>query len=91
VLDGEVEAHDGESLLIRVSDPADLNRRLVEAGVRVTELAPERLALEDIVLAATSAGSDRMDRADHVNRVDNIDRPDPPSAGSGRTERLELP
>jgi ABC-type multidrug transport system ATPase subunit len=91
VLDGEVEAHDGESLSIRASDPADLNRRLVEAGVRVTELAAERLALEDIVLAATSAGSDRMDRADHVNRVDNIDRPDPPGAGTGRTERLELP
>jgi hypothetical protein len=62
MLDGQIESHDGDRLLIRVSDPAALNRRLVEAGVRVSELAPERLALEDIVLAATSAGSDRIDR-----------------------------
>jgi ABC-2 type transport system ATP-binding protein len=87
LLDGQIEAHDSDSLLIRVSDGADLNRRLVEAGVRVTELAPERLALEDIVLAATSAGSDRIDRA---NRVDSISRPDPPSS-AGPTDRLELP
>jgi len=87
LLDGQIEAHDADSLLIRVSDAADLNRRLVEAGVRVTELAPERLALEDIVLAATSAGSDRIDRA---NRIDSISRPDPPSS-AGPTDRLELP
>jgi ABC-type multidrug transport system ATPase subunit len=62
LLDGQIESHDGDVLLIRVSDAAELNRGLVEAGVRVSELAPERLALEDIVLAATSAGSDRIDR-----------------------------
>jgi ABC-2 type transport system ATP-binding protein len=94
LLDGQVEVHDGDSLLIRVSDPADLNRRLVEAGVRVTELAPERLALEDIVLAATSAGSDRIDRANRFGRADHADPPDPPgpsAAGAGPADRLELP
>jgi ABC-type multidrug transport system ATPase subunit len=82
LLDGQVEAHDAEGLLIRVSDAAELNRRLVEAGVRVSELAPERRALEDIVLAATSAGSDRIDRQARTGN-------DPGGGGSG--DRLELP
>jgi ABC-2 type transport system ATP-binding protein len=63
LLDGQVEQHDGDSLLVRVDDPADLNARLVKAGVRVVELSPERHTLEDVVLAATEAGSDHLDRA----------------------------
>jgi ABC-type multidrug transport system ATPase subunit len=87
LLDGQVESHDEYSLLIRVSDPAELNRRLVEAGVRVSELAPERLALEDIVLAATSSGSDRIDR---TSRIDRSDHRDPPrDDGSG--DQIALP
>ena len=70
LLDGQVEHQDADSLLIRGSGPAELNRRLVEAGIRVTELAPERLALEDIVLAATSSGSDRIDRAEPGDRIE---------------------
>jgi len=62
LLDGQVEVHDDDSLLIRVSDAAELNARLVEAGVRVHELSPERHTLEDVVLAATEAGNVR--RAD---------------------------
>ena len=97
LLDGQVEADDDDSLLIRVADAADLNRRLVEGGVRVTELAPERLALEDIVLAATSAGSDRMDRVERTgragcpDRLDGTDRADRPSAATDAPDRLELP
>ena len=60
LLDGHVEGGDAESLLVRVDDVAALNALLVEGGVRVTVLAPERHTLEDVVLAATSAGSDRF-------------------------------
>ncbi len=62
LLDGQVEHFDADSLLIRVDDPAALNARLVSAGVRVVELAPERHTLEDVVLAATEPGSDRIVR-----------------------------
>jgi ABC-2 type transport system ATP-binding protein len=81
LLDGQVDAHDGDSLLVRVSDAADLNRRLVQGGVRVSELAPERLALEDIVLAATSTSADRIDRAERRDA----------RTASDRRDRLELP
>ncbi|HSS67675.1 MAG TPA: ABC transporter ATP-binding protein [Nocardioidaceae bacterium] len=90
LLDGQVESHDGDSLLIRVSDSAELNRRLVEGGIRVTELAPERLALEDIVLAATSAGSDRIDRQD-TTRQDGETLPTRPPTAVDPIDRLELP
>ncbi len=62
VLDGQVEHHDGDSLLVRVADAAALNARLVRAGVRVQVLAPERHTLEDVVLAATEAGPEGMER-----------------------------
>jgi ABC-type multidrug transport system ATPase subunit len=62
LLDGRVERIDGERLLVRYADPAALNRLLVEGGVRVTELTHERRTLEDVVLQATSAGSDRMEQ-----------------------------
>jgi len=51
---------DGDRLLVRSADPAGLNRLLVQAGVRVTGLAPERRTLEDVVLELTSSGSDRV-------------------------------
>ncbi len=60
LLDGVIEEYDGERLLVRSADPAALNARLVSAGVRVTMLSTERHRLEDIVLAATSDGSDRF-------------------------------
>ncbi|MBA2774709.1 MAG: ATP-binding cassette domain-containing protein [Nocardioidaceae bacterium] len=60
LLDGQVEHHDDDSLVIRVPDAAELNARLVQAGVRVLELGPERHTLEDVVLAATGAGDDRV-------------------------------
>jgi len=60
LLDGVVEQYDAQRLLVRAADPAALNARLVAAGVRVTWLTPERRRLEDVVLAATTAGSDRV-------------------------------
>ena len=51
-----------ERLLVSGLDPADLNARLVSARVRVSGLAPERRRLEDVVLAATTSGTDRFGR-----------------------------
>jgi ABC-2 type transport system ATP-binding protein len=62
LLDGRVERADGADLLVRHDDAAALNRLLVESGVRVELLAPERRTLEDVVLEATRAGSDRVAR-----------------------------
>ena len=54
LLDGRVEHRDGRRLVVRGKDPAALNAILVEAGVRVEELGPERHGLEQVVLDATS-------------------------------------
>jgi ABC-type multidrug transport system ATPase subunit len=62
LLDGQVEHADARSLLIRHPDPAALNALLVGAGVRVEMLAPEHRTLEEVVLEATRAGSDRVAR-----------------------------
>jgi ABC-type multidrug transport system ATPase subunit len=62
LLDGQVESYDERSLLVRVTDVAALNARLVQGGVRVSVLAPEQHTLEDVVLEATSAAGDRVDR-----------------------------
>ncbi len=58
LLDGTVEDHDAERLLVRTSDPAELNALLVGGGVRVTRLQPEHRRLEDVVLAASTSGTD---------------------------------
>jgi ABC-type multidrug transport system ATPase subunit len=55
LLDGRVEHREADLVLVRADDPADLNHRLVSAGVRVSEIAPVRRDLEEIVLAATEA------------------------------------
>ena len=62
LLDGQVEHVGTDELLVRHADPATLNRLLVENGVRVHLLAPEHRTLEDVVLEATSAGTDRVAR-----------------------------
>lgn len=60
LLDGRVADRDGDRLIVTATDAAALNARLVGAGLRVAELAAETRSLEDVVLAATSAGSDRV-------------------------------
>ena len=54
LLDGRVEAREGDRLVVRADDAATLNRLLVEGGVRVHEIGPERRGLEQVVLEATS-------------------------------------
>lgn len=51
-----VPLEDGSSeILVRATDPASLNQHLVAAGVRVSEIAPFRRTLEEIVLAASES------------------------------------
>jgi ABC-type multidrug transport system ATPase subunit len=59
VLDGRVLAMDGQRLVVRGDDPVAINARLVSAGVPVAGLALERPTLEEVVLAAAGAGTDR--------------------------------
>jgi hypothetical protein len=53
---------------VRHDDPAALNARLVAAGVRVAELAPERRSLEQVVLELTGQGADRVDTSGNEAR-----------------------
>ncbi|MGE5132477.1 MAG: ABC transporter ATP-binding protein [Gemmatimonadota bacterium] len=63
LLDGRAKLSGPDRLLVKGADPADINTRLVAAGLRVTEIAAERRSLEDVVLSVTSSGSDRFDGA----------------------------
>jgi ABC-type multidrug transport system ATPase subunit len=60
-LDGRVLSVDGERVVVRGSDPAEVNALLVGAGVPVTGLALERPTLEEVVLAATGTSPDRVE------------------------------
>jgi ABC-2 type transport system ATP-binding protein len=55
LLDGTVEHRDGERIVVRAADPAELNQRLVRAGVRVRTLGAERRTLEDVIAERTTA------------------------------------
>ena len=57
LLDGVVAHRDGDRLVVLGADPSELNSRLVAAGLRITEIGPERRSLEELVLAVTSAGA----------------------------------
>jgi ABC-type multidrug transport system ATPase subunit len=60
-LDGRVTAVDGERVLVRGADPAEVNALLVRAGVPVRGLALERPSLEQVVLAAAGTSTDRVE------------------------------
>ena len=60
LLDGQVEHRDGERLVVRHADAADLNARLVGAGLRVSAIGRQQRTLEEIVLAVTGTGSDQI-------------------------------
>ncbi len=60
LLDGRIEHRDGDRLVIRGADAAELNALLVADGVRVTELGPERRTLEQVVLAATDTATGQV-------------------------------
>jgi ABC-2 type transport system ATP-binding protein len=62
LLGGRVEQREGDRLVVAEADPAQVNAELVTAGLRVTEIGPERRSLEELMLAVTGSGSDRIDR-----------------------------
>jgi ABC-type multidrug transport system ATPase subunit len=53
LLDGRVVRREADRIVVRATDPAELNTRLVNADVRVGQLLPMRRSLEEIVLAAS--------------------------------------
>jgi ABC-type multidrug transport system ATPase subunit len=55
LLDGRVQHRGTAEVIVRADDTAELNARLVAAGVRVTGLEPVRRTLEQVVLEATSS------------------------------------
>jgi ABC-type multidrug transport system ATPase subunit len=61
-LDGRVTAVDGERVVVRGGDPAEVNALLVRAGIPVTGLAADRPTLEEVVLAAAATSADRVER-----------------------------
>jgi ABC-type multidrug transport system ATPase subunit len=62
LLNGRVVDRRGDALVVRADDAAALNARLVGAGVRVAELAPEKRSLEQVVLELTGNGADQVGR-----------------------------
>ncbi|GAA4080251.1 ABC transporter ATP-binding protein [Actinomadura miaoliensis] len=62
LLDGRVEERDGDRLVVRAADPAELNARLVGEGLRVSEMRVRHRSLEEVVLDVTGPGADRVDR-----------------------------
>ena len=60
-LDGRVTSVDGERVVVKGADPAEVNALLVGAGVAVTGLALERPTLEEVVLAAAGTSTDRVE------------------------------
>jgi ABC-type multidrug transport system ATPase subunit len=68
VLGGRVAERDGDRLVVAGADPAGVNAQLTAAGLRVTEIWPERRSLEELVLSVTTGSSDRFDGADRVHR-----------------------
>ncbi|MFL6130621.1 MAG: ABC transporter ATP-binding protein [Mycobacteriales bacterium] len=85
LLDGSLRHRAGDRLWISAPDAAALNARLVGHGIRVAEIGVERRSLEDVVLEATSASSDRVDAPPAPGP------PLPPAGGSGPVGRAGEP
>jgi ABC-type multidrug transport system ATPase subunit len=60
LLGEQVEHRDGQQLLVRYSDAAALNTRLVGAGLQVSSIGAQQRTLEEIVLSVTGTGSDHI-------------------------------
>jgi len=60
LLGAHIEEADDNRIVVAEPDTARLNALLVAHGVPVTEIAPERRTLEQIVLELTGPGSDRI-------------------------------
>jgi ABC-2 type transport system ATP-binding protein len=60
LLNGRLASRAGDLIVVTNADPVALNAELVGAGLRISEIRPENRSLEDLVLAVTGAGSDRI-------------------------------
>jgi ABC-type multidrug transport system ATPase subunit len=60
-LDGRVTSIDGERVIVKGADPAEVNALLVGAGIPVTGLVLQRPTLEEVVLAAAGTSTDRVE------------------------------
>ena len=84
ILGSRVMSRADDRLVVAEADPAAVNAELTAAGLRVTEIGPERRSLEELVLSVTSAGSDRFDGAlTRAPREPTAD-PDESAAEAGR-------
>jgi ABC-2 type transport system ATP-binding protein len=63
LLGSRVVTRADDQLIVADADPAAINAEIAAAGLRVTEIGPQRRSLEELVLSVTSAGSDRFDGA----------------------------
>jgi ABC-2 type transport system ATP-binding protein len=93
LLDGHVETRDGAQLVVRESDAAALNARLVAQGVRVTGIHPERRSLEQVMLETTSAGSDQIGAAPRTSGDPQPWRPGetaPPAVPGGGADQISF-
>jgi ABC-type multidrug transport system ATPase subunit len=68
VLGSRVADRDGNRLVVADADPAGVNAQLTAAGLRISEIWPERRSLEELVLSVTTGSSDRFDGADRAPR-----------------------
>ncbi|HEY7324346.1 MAG TPA: ABC transporter ATP-binding protein, partial [Streptosporangiaceae bacterium] len=84
LLGSRVVTRADDRLTIVGAGPEAVNAELTAAGLRVTEIGPERRSLEDLVLSVTSAGSDRFDGAVTAAPREPTAEPDESAAGAGR-------
>jgi ABC-type multidrug transport system ATPase subunit len=68
VLGSRVAERNGDRIVVADADPAGVNAQLTAAGLRITEIWPERRSLEELVLSVTTGSSDRFDGADRADR-----------------------
>jgi ABC-type multidrug transport system ATPase subunit len=81
VLGSRVAQRDGDRLIVADADPAGVNAQLTAAGLRITEIWPERRSLEELVLSVTTGSSDRFDGADRARRRQAASEPAPIALG----------
>jgi ABC-type multidrug transport system ATPase subunit len=68
VLGRQLAERDGDRLVVADADAAGVNAQLTAAGLRITEIWPERRSLEELVLSVTTGSADRFDGADAATR-----------------------
>jgi len=81
VLGSRIAERDGDRLIVADADPAGVNAQLTAAGLRITEIWPERRSLEELVLSVTTGSSDRFDGADRARRPPAASGPAPIALG----------